>query len=192
MGLVKFFGKQFVIALVMGGALLLVMTGWAGPLLSVAGSLAAGGPLGFGVVTLLGFAPILLSLWFGLLHPEGRPGGPAGTETASSKAWDLVGMLTAAGLFILAASRSLSDPSAWHASAMGVLSSGENIDEGLPELAAVAVLLGPLLATTLVLQFTSAVTRDDAQEGRRGRTWVWVVAGALVVAGVVGAFMLAG
>lgn len=192
MGLVRFFGKQFVLTLVILALLWLLLSGQAAPFLSAAGSVAAAGPLGFAAIGLLAFSPVLAVLWFGLLRQEGRPGRPGVAPSRVDHAWDLTGTLLTAAVFLLTVIDSLAAPSGWHRSAMDILTMGGQIHVGLAELAALAVALGPLMAGTLLLQLTATLTRDATPERSPGRAWVWAVAGLLVVAGSLLAAVLAG
>lgn len=140
---------------------------------------------------LIGFLPVATILWSVLLRPEGRPSAPAsGEPSPGDRASDLTATILAFAVFILTASRSLADPSGWHASAISILESFSGAERGVPELAAIAVVLGPLALAVIPLQVAAAVTGDHGG-GHRGRTWVWVAAAALLAAGVVTVLLLA-
>ena len=207
MGLVRFFGRQFALALVMLALLVLLMTGALAPLLDAAGTVAEGGALGLAAVALVGFLPVLAMLWFGLLKAEGLPGrhsrhsdtqdvepsAPAGTSSQSrtDQAWEWAGLIVAAAVFLLTTGRSLASPAGWHSSAMHVLNGWDNTTAGTAELAAVAVMLGPLAAVILCLQLTAALTREGPQTAAPRRAWVWAAAGVAVLGALAGVFWLA-
>ena len=77
MGLVKFYGQQFVIAVLMLLLFAALATGVATPVLELAERAAAAGPLGLTATALVGFLPPIAALWWGPLRYKGLPGRPS-------------------------------------------------------------------------------------------------------------------
>lgn len=146
MGLVRFCGKQFVLApAVLPPAVAVALR--SGRPSSVRGGVGAdGGLLGFAAVGLVAFSPVLAVLSFGLLRQEGWPGRPGSAPSRVDHAWGLTGTPLAAAMFVLAVVDSLAAPAGWHSPAMDILTMGWGIRAGLTELVAFAVALGPLVA----------------------------------------------
>lgn len=190
MGLVKFYGKQFVLALLILGLFLLIRSGHLAPVLTAAGRMAASGLAGFALVTAAVFSPVLLALWFGVLRPEGLPGRPGREPSRQDRAWEALGTAVAFALFILAAMGSLDAPSGWVDSAEALFAMGGLVGVGQREAAAMTIVLGPFALAALPL----AVVRvgRDPQEDPRGRAWVWWAAAALTSCAGAGAYLLAG
>lgn len=170
MGLVRFCGKQFVLAPVILALLWLLLSAQAAPVLSAAGPWPTAACSGS---RRSASSP----------SPPCWPGQPGSAPSRVDHAWGLTGTLLAAAMFVLAVVDSLAATAGWHSPAMDILTMGWRICAGLPELAAFAVTLGPLVAGTLLLQLTAALTRDATPERPPGRAWVWAVAGLLVAAG---------
>lgn len=191
MGLVKFYGKQLVIAL-FALALLLLMNTYAGvSVMRSVGRVAESGPIGLTMAALLGFTPPILSMWRNLRRYEGRPGRatpplPEGRDLIS---WPILA-LTAA-MFLFATSVHVFEPSKWHEASINTLSLHlGSWAPGLTELGAISAMLGPLLIGYCILQLTIIRAPKHKDDVLYGRTWPWVAAGLWLIGGVAGVFWL--
>lgn len=191
MGLVKFYGKQLVIALI-GLAPLLLLNTYAGvSVMRAVGRVAESGPFGLAAAALLGFIPPILAMWRDLRRYEGLPGRPApplpdGRDLIS---W-LIVALTAATFFV-ATSRYVFEPSKWYEASINTMSLYlGSWAPGLTELGAIGTMLGPLTVGYFFLQFTFIRAPKHKDDVLYGRTWPWIAAGLWLIGGVAGVFWL--
>lgn len=191
MGLVRFFGRQFVIAVVVLLLFAALATGAATPVLELAGRVAASGPLGLVVTALVGFLPPIAALWWGPLRHEGLPGRPVRQPSGKEDMLSWAAVVLTAALFIVGGSLALAEPSRWHAAYTATLtrSLGEAAP-GVAELAAIGTMLAPLLVGYFLLQLATLRAPKHEGEVLHGRTWPWAAAGLWLVGGVAGVFWL--
>lgn len=191
MGLVKFYGRQFVLAVVVLLLFAALASGVATPVLEFAGRVAASGPLGLTATALVGFLPPIAALWWGPLRYEGLPGSPSQQTDRASDMLSWMAVVVTAALFILGTSLDLAAPSRWHAAYTATLSRhlGGSM-HGVAELAAIGTMLAPLLVGHFLLQLATIRAPKYEDEVLYGRIWPWVAAGLLLFSGVVGVFWL--
>lgn len=191
MGLVKFYGQQFVIAVLMLLLFAALATGVATPVLELAGRAAASGPLGLTVTALVGFLPPIAALWWGPLRYEGLPGRPSQQTDRRSDMVSWLAVVLTVALFFLGVSLELAAPSRWHAAYTATLTHHlSSSTPGVTELAAIGTMLAPLLAGYFLLQLATNRAPKHRDEVLYGRTWPWVAASLLLLGRVVGVFWL--
>lgn len=191
MGLVKFYGQQFVLTVLVLLLFAALATGAATPALELAGRVAASGPLGLTLTALLGFLPPIAALWWGPLRYEGLPGRPSQQTDRRSDMLSWLAVVVTAALFILGASLELTAPSRWHAAYTATLTRHlSSSTPGVTELAAIGTMLAPLLVGHFLLQLATLRAPKHNDEVLYGRTWPWVAASLLPLGGVAGVFWL--
>ena len=191
MGFVKFYGQQFVLAVLVLLLYAALATGAATPALELAGRAADAGPLGLTLPALLGFLPPIAALWWGPLRYEGLPGRPSEQTDRRSDMLSWLAVVITAALFIVGTSLELAAPSRWHAAYTASLTRTlSSSTPGVTELAAIGTMLAPLLVGNFLLQLATLRVPKHRDEVLYGRTWPWVVAGLLLLGGVAGVFWL--